>query len=117
MFSSITAFSAPKLRWTVRNAARLRRVTSPVIYSISGISTSIANANCQLSRNIATNVPPSSRILETNSIRPLDSVRLMASESFVIRLIRSPTWLRSWKAIDMICMWLNRPARMSVTKR
>ena len=56
-------------------------------------------------------------MLEVNSMRPLESVRLIASESLAIRLMRSPTWLRSWNAIDISCRWVKRPARISDTNR
>ena len=91
MFSSMTAFITPRFCCTSRKAARLRRVMTVVIYNMSGSKISVPMANCQLSRNMETMMPPRSKMLVVNWIRPLESTRLMASVSLVTRLIKSPT--------------------------
>ena len=74
-----------------RNASRLRRVTNPVMYTINGSKIRVPIASCQFKKNIETMIPPRVRILVMKSISPFERTLLIASESLVTRLMRSPT--------------------------
>jgi hypothetical protein len=93
------------------------RATNSVNANMMGTTRKEASASQMSRTNIATMIPISDRTPARSEVTFCETAWLMASMSFVKRLINSPAGLPSKKLTGRVCMWAKRSRRSSFRTR
>ncbi len=115
--SSVTLLSSPRLFCRSRNPLRVYLVTNRVNQTMIGTTRRLASASQWLSTNMVTRMPTMESVLATREVTFCETAWLIASMSFVSRLMSPPAGCVSKNCIDRVCRCANRSPRITLSAR